>query len=115
MTSLNDIFMSEKKDEEADKTEDTWSNNSKASAVLKLELRDTAESSALCGILRWNQPVSLSDLYDSDDDVYKDTIIFQYISSEKLSWIHHPHNDEAKAHRKKDDAVLYWIDMIENE
>ena len=106
--------MSEKDNEEADKTDDTWSNNSKVSAVLKLKLRDTAESSALCSILRWNQSVSLSDLYDLNDDVYKDTIIFWYISSEKLPWIHHPHNNEAKAHRKKSDAVLHWIDMIEN-
>ena len=113
-TSLKDILMSEEEDEDADNTEDTWSNNSKALTVLKLKLRNTAESSALCGVLRWNQPVPLSDPYNSDDDVYKDMTVFRYISSEKPSWIHHPHNDEAKIHRKKGDAVLYWIDMIEN-
>ena len=44
--------MSEENDEESDNTEDTWSNNKKAPAVPRMKLRDTAESSALCRILR---------------------------------------------------------------
>ena len=113
--SLNDILISEKNDEDTDNTDDIWSNNSKVFTVLKLKLRNTAESSALCRVLKWNQLILLSDLYDSDDDAYKDMIIFCYILSEKSLWIHHSHNDEVKLHKKKSNVILYWIDMIEND
>ena len=115
INSLNDILMSEKDEEEIDNTENNWSNNRRAFTVLRMRLKDTVKSSALCEVLRWNQLISVSDLYDADDDPYKDTIIFCYISSEKSSHIHHSHDDEAKSHQRKGDAVLYWIDMIENE
>ena len=54
-TSLDEILLSdEEDDEELYKTGDTWANNNKAPTVPKMELRDTAVSSALCGTLRWN-------------------------------------------------------------
>ena len=113
--SLDDILMSDdEKDELADKTGDTWSNNVKSSAVLWMKVRDTAVSSVLCKVMKYNQPVLLSTDFDSEDDSYVNTTAFQYIFSEKPSRIHHLHNEEAKSHRMADDKVLYRIDMIEN-
>ena len=80
-----------------------------------MKLRDTAVSSALCRVLKYNQPVSLLTDFDSDDDLYKNITAFCYISSKKPSCIHHSHNEKVKPHRKvRRDPVLYRIDMVEN-
>ena len=89
-------------------------NNAKAPPVPRMEPRDTAVSSALCGVLRYNQPVPLPADFDHDDDPYKNTTPFRYVFSEKPPRIHRPHDEEAKPHRKAGHKVLYRIDMVEN-
>ena len=79
-----------------------------------MKVRDTAVSSVLCKVLKYNQPVLLSTDFDSENDLYINTTAFQYIFSEKPSRIHCSHNEEAKSHRRADDKVLYRIDMIKN-
>ena len=105
----------DEENELVNKTGDTWLNNVKSSAVLWMKVRNTAVSSALCRVLKYNQPVSLSTDFNSEDDLYVNTTAFQYIFSEKPLRIHRPHNEEAKSHRRADDKVLYKIDMIKNE
>ena len=56
----------------------------------------------------------MSDNFNYDDDLYKNITAFCYISSEKPSCIHRPHNEKVKPHKKVKDLMLYRIDMIEN-